>query len=156
MTIGSAVLDAGRARGRTLLSRGGARMARLDQRVAARRLILRAVPVVLARRFDPETARGLEAVLELRVRDPGGGPADVFELKVSGGICQIRPGPAQHPGAAVELGADDMIRLASGAVGWPELLTSGRLELSGDPFLALRFPNLFRLPATRTETKKIR
>jgi hypothetical protein len=40
-----------------------------------------------------------------------------------------------------------MIRLASGAVGWPALLSSGRLEFSGDPFLALRFPTLFRLPA---------
>ena len=57
------------------------------------------------------------------------------------------PGPARGPGAAVELGAGDMIRMASGAVGWPELLSSRRLELSGDPFLALRFPNLFRLPA---------
>jgi hypothetical protein len=40
-----------------------------------------------------------------------------------------------------------MIRLVSGAIGWPELLSSGRLELTGDPFLALRFPTLFRLPA---------
>jgi hypothetical protein len=27
------------------------------------------------------------------------------------------------------------------------MLASGRLELSGDPFLAVRFPNLFRMPA---------
>ena len=29
---------------------------------------------------------------------------------------------------------------------WPELISSGRFELSGDPFLALRFASLFRLP----------
>jgi hypothetical protein len=41
-----------------------------------------------------------------------------------------------------------MVRLVSGAVGWPELLSNGRLVMSGDPFLALRFPILFRLPAS--------
>jgi hypothetical protein len=146
MTIGSTMIGAGRTRARTLLSRGGSRVARLDQRVTAHRLIVRAVPLALGRRFDPESARDLEAVLELRVRDPDGGRADLFQLKVSAGTCAVRPGPAHHPGAAVEVGADDMIRMASGAVGWPELLSSGRLELSGDPFLALRFPTLFRLP----------
>ena len=44
-------------------------------------------------------------------------------------------------------GADDLIRLVSGAVGFPQLLASGRLELAGNPFVALRFPGLFRLPA---------
>jgi len=32
-------------------------------------------------------------------------------------------------------------------VTWPELISSLRFELSGDPFLALRFASLFRLPA---------
>jgi hypothetical protein len=31
-------------------------------------------------------------------------------------------------------------------VTWPELISSGRFELSGDPFLALRFASLFRPP----------
>jgi hypothetical protein len=155
MTIGSTMIDTGRIRARTLLSRGGARVARLDQRAAAHRLILRAVPLALTRRFDADSAGDLDAVLELRVRDPGGGRIDAFELRISAGRCEVRPGPARDPGATVLVGAGDMIRLASGAVGWPELLSAGQLELSGDPFLALRFPNLFRLPATRPEAKKI-
>jgi hypothetical protein len=35
----------------------------------------------------------------------------------------------------------------SGAATFPQLLASGRLELAGNPFVALRFPGLFRLPA---------
>jgi hypothetical protein len=31
-------------------------------------------------------------------------------------------------------------------VTWPRLLASGRFQLTGDPFLALRFASLFRLP----------
>ena len=34
-----------------------------------------------------------------------------------------------------------------GLTGWAKLLSAGRLELSGDPFLALRFPSRFSLPA---------
>ena len=47
----------------------------------------------------------------------------------------------------IEVQAEDAIRLAAGSIGWPELVSSGRLAFSGDPFLALRFPALFRLPA---------
>jgi hypothetical protein len=43
--------------------------------------------------------------------------------------------------------ASDLVRLAVGRAGWPALLASGRLVLSGDPFLALRLPTLFRLRA---------
>jgi hypothetical protein len=58
----------------------------------------------------------------------------------------------------VQLGGDagrvalvgEACRLVTGGVGWPELLWSGKLEMSGDPFLALRFPNRFRLPAARS------
>ena len=68
-------------------------------------------------------------------------------LTVRGGACTVTPGPARGAGAAVTVGADDMIRMASGAVEWPELLAQKRLELSGDPFLALRFPKLFGFAA---------
>jgi hypothetical protein len=44
------------------------------------------------------------------------------------------------------VGGDDLIALVRGTVTWPELISSGRFELSGDPFLALRFASLFRLP----------
>ncbi|MHB8659124.1 MAG: SCP2 sterol-binding domain-containing protein [Solirubrobacteraceae bacterium] len=130
------------------LLRGAAqRAARLDRRRVTHRAILRALPLAVRRRFDPASAGDLDAVFELRVRDPGGRPCARYTLRIAGARCEVRTGMAPQAGAAVEIGAGDMIRLAGGAVGWPELLAARRLELSGDPFLALRFPNLFRLPA---------
>jgi hypothetical protein len=41
-----------------------------------------------------------------------------------------------------------MIRLVSGASGWPELLSGGRLALTGDPFLTPAVSSLFRLAAS--------
>jgi hypothetical protein len=101
-------------------------------------------------RFDPEAAGDLVATFELRVRDPAGGEPDRFGVRIADRRCEISPGPPVNPGATVTVGAEDMILLASGGIGWPELLSSHRLELSGDPFLALRFPNLLKLPARST------
>ncbi len=139
--------DRSRERARALLSRGGERAAELDGHPLSHRVILRALPLALQRRFDPARAEGLGAVFELRVRDPAGGEPARFELSIAGSGLTVRPGRAHAPQAAVQVGADDMIRLVSGAVGWPALLAARRLELSGDPFLGLRFPLLFRLPA---------
>ncbi|MDQ6744492.1 MAG: SCP2 sterol-binding domain-containing protein, partial [Actinomycetota bacterium] len=94
-------------------------------------------------------ARDLEATLELRLRDPHGGPAAPLALHIVHGSLSVSPGPAAGAGATAELAAEDMVRLVAGSVGWPELVSSGRMTLSGDPFLALRFPGLFRLPAGR-------
>jgi hypothetical protein len=139
-----------RARARGALSRGGARVASLDQRAVPHWAIVQSIPRAISKRFDADAARDLEATFELRVRKPDGGEPDRFGLRISGGTCTATRGPAPDARAFATLGADDIVRLASGAVGWPELLSGGRLELSGDPFLALRFPNLFRLPASAT------
>jgi hypothetical protein len=133
--------------GQQLLSRGGRRVAGLDSRPVPHRVILRAIPYAIPRRFDPDAAGDLRAVFELQVRDPGGGPPAPFELTVADGRCEVKAGPAAAPAATATIGADDLIRMGSGAIGFPELLASGRMELNGNPFLALRFPALFRLPA---------
>jgi hypothetical protein len=130
-----------------VLSRGGDRVARLDARPVPHWVIVRALRRAIALRFDPVAAGELSAVFELRVRDPGGGEPAKFALAVSDGTCSVTRGPATRPNASVTVGAGDVIRMVSGASGWPELLATGRLELAGDPFTALRFPQLFRLPA---------
>ena len=134
-----------RPRAQQILSRGGARLATLEP--AVHRAALRAIPYAVQRRFDAGAAGAVEAVFELQVRDPRGRAPERFALTIADGRCDVRPGAAAQAGATVAIGADDMVRLVSGASGWPELLSSKRLELGGDPFLALRFPILFRLPA---------
>lgn len=108
-------------------------------------LVLRLLPQAIARRFRAP-ADDLQATLELAIRDPAGREPARFALDVAGGACVVRAGAASRPGARATVAADDLIRLAGGAASWPELLSSGRFELSGDPFLALRFASLFALP----------
>jgi hypothetical protein len=134
-----------RRRWRQLVARGAVHVARLDARRPVHWILLRVLPGAIARRFDPP-ADQLEATFELVIRDPRGREPARFALTVAGQSCSVRPGAAQQPGARAMIGSDDLILLASGAANWPELLSNGRFELAGDPFLALRFASLFKLP----------
>jgi hypothetical protein len=143
----SATRDRGRPRAQAVLSRGGSRVAQLDSRQIPHRVILRVIKHAIPRRFDPEAAGDLHAVFELRIRDPAGGAPARFRVKVADRRCELTAGPASEPAASATVGADDLIRMVSGATSFPRLLASGRLELAGNPFVALRFPGLFRLPS---------
>jgi hypothetical protein len=124
----------------------GRRLAALDRHPAGHRLILRVLPRAIARRFDPSGADDLEATLELTIRDPRGRPPARFGLAIAGGRCAVSPGSPERPAARATMASRDLILLATRATTWPALFSDGRFELSGDPFLALRFATLFRLP----------
>lgn len=132
---------------RGAIAKGGAAVARLEDRHLLYRVVLRTVPIAIPRRFDAEAAADLEALFELRIRDPRGHAPGRFTIKIHEGRCEVRRGGAGDGVTAVTVTAGDLVRLASAATGWPELLSSGRLELSGNPFEALIFPTVFRLPA---------
>ena len=119
-------------------------LARRDRGRLMHRMILALLPRAIALRFDPTAAHDLEATLELAIRHDSR-PAS-YALAIADARCRVQPGPPPYAEARASIGADDPILLAGGAVTWPQLLSSGRFELSGDPFLALRFAGLFRLP----------
>ncbi len=110
----------------------------------AHQLILTLLPGAIVRRFDAAAADGLDATLELSIRH-NSRPAS-YALMIAGASCAVRSGAPGRAHARATIGADDLILLAGGAVTWPQLLSSGRFQLTGDPFLALRFASLFRLP----------
>ena len=109
------------------------------------RLIARIVALVVPWRFDRTQAQNLEATIELRIlvhRRPVR-----VAITIADGGCVARRGPAPGAGATATIGLADLIGLLLGVAGWPQLLSSGRFNFAGDPFLALRLPTLFRLPA---------
>lgn len=121
-------------------------LAWLDRRRLGHWLVLRTLPRAIAMRFDRGAAHGLDATFELEISNPRGGEPACYSLAIAGERCSVRAGAAGDAAARAAVGAGDLILLASGAASWPQLLSSGRFELSGDPFLALRFAALFRLP----------
>lgn len=91
----------------------------------------------MRRRFDPAAAGDLEATFELDLS------GSRYAVRVSGGRCQVQRRPAPEAAARVRISRADLVRLITGATEWTVLLAQDRLELGGDPFLALRFPQLF-------------
>jgi len=140
-----AVKEAGRSAAQRLVQRGGAGVARMDSTRGAHAVLLQAVHLLIPRLFDPDRAGGLDAKLELRIRDPRGGDPDVSTVVIAGRRCHVVPGPDPAARVAITVGADDLVRMVSGEVGWPQLVSAKRLVLWGDPYLALRFPLLFGL-----------
>ncbi len=108
-------------------------------------LIARIVARVIPLRFDPDQAIGIDSEIELRIGIRG--RMTVLTIAIADRACAVRPGPSPDAGAAATVGLANLIRMAIGDVGWPQLLSRGSFQLSGDPFLALRLPTLFRLPA---------
>jgi hypothetical protein len=147
--VSEALVQRGQVAVKGALRRGGERVANLERRPVARRATLVAIPAAMKRMFDPAAAAAgdLDATLELRVVDGARAPVAQFGIHVAGGRLTVTRGAAPEAGAQVTIAADDLVRMGAGAVSWPELLAAGRLEMAGDPFLALRFPRLFRLPA---------
>jgi predicted lipid carrier protein YhbT len=95
--------------------------------------------VAMARRFDPGAAGDLRATFELVLARSDAR----YAVRVEGGRCQVTRGSAPEAGARVRISVGDLILLVSRRAEWTTLLAQGRLELGGDPFLALRFPQLF-------------
>jgi hypothetical protein len=126
-------------------------LARRDRGPVMHRLILAVLPRAIAHRFDAAAADDLDATLELSIRHESR-PAG-FALAITDARCTVRRGSPAHAHARASIGADDLILLAAGAATWPQLLSSGRFELTGDPFLALRFATLFRLPVVLEAAK---
>jgi len=130
-----------------VVRRGGARLAGLDRYLGTHTVLLLGIYVVIPLLFRPEHAGDLDASFELRIRNPRGGDPDACAVLVAGGRCRIAFGCNPKARVIVTAGADDLIRMASGDIGWPQLVSARRLTLWGDPYLALRFPLLFGMPA---------
>jgi len=140
---------------RGALRRGDRHLAHLDRGVA-RRALLAALPRAMPMQFVPAAAEGFDGTIALCVRSRNGGPPARYEIRVARGHCAVRrvAAPAAGTtitvagaGTTITVAGSDLVRLAGGAAAWPRLMGEGRLEIEGDPFVALRFPALFGLAA---------
>lgn len=148
-----------RANARFVSGRGGAQLTRIE-RGPVRSAVLAALPMLMPRLFRKEATRALcsdrlggeplTGTLELNLSKPGTTTVDTFVVAFDGDGCTVRRGSNGHrPDAGVTIGLPDLVRLGSGAYDpgtfLAEGIAAGRIELNGDPFLMLAFPNLFGL-----------
>lgn len=115
------------------------------ERGLPRRLLLEVIPLVLPLKFRKSIGGDIDGVLELRFIDPDGGPPDRIQLIMDSGRCRGSRNGTARTDATATMRLADLIRLATASVdaGW--LLHDGRVTLTGDPFLFVRFPAAFGL-----------
>jgi hypothetical protein len=111
--------------------------------------MLEAIFAGMRRRFDPEAAADLEAVVEFRILADGGGAAETYQVGIDGGRCTVTRGGSAPADTWFKLSAADLLRLGTGAASWPQLLGTRRVELGGDPFTGLRVLRVFGISARR-------
>lgn len=115
------------------------------ERGALRWVLVRAIPIAFPLKFKKSVGGDIDGVLELRLIDPRGGEPDRIQLAMKNGRCRGRRNGTARPDATATMHISDLIRLAVACVeaGW--LTNDGRVTLSGDPFLFVRFPAAFGL-----------
>lgn len=113
---------------------------------ANRDLILGEIFRRMPERFDPNRARGVEAVVEWQILQRPGGGEDTWHIVLREGRCEVAEGPAEEPTVTYEIDPVDFIRLITGNASGPKLFLFGKLKIRGNLVLAARMPTFFSIP----------
>ena len=90
--------------------------------------------------FDPNAAAGLDASIELRLRE------DTFHAEVRHGRLTIERGSADSPDATVATEPDTLAAIVYAGRTLADAIRSGEVKVDGDKATVKRFLNLFPLP----------
>lgn len=116
------------------------------ERGPVRKVLIAAMVVALPRKFQRSIGGDIDGVIELRFANPAGGDPDRLQVTIRNGRCKVRRGGDARPDATATMRIVDLIRLAAASAdaGW--MMHDGKIKLSGDPMLFVRFPSTFGLP----------
>jgi putative sterol carrier protein len=98
----------------------------------------------MVRRFVPEKARGVDAVIQFEVTD--GEDEHHHEVTVREGACRSSKGRAEQPTVILRMDLVPFVRLVAGEAKGPVLYMTGKLRVKGNPMLAAGVASFFRTP----------
>jgi putative sterol carrier protein len=105
----------------------------------------------MAREFQPEKAKGLDAVMLWEV-GADGERVERWQLTIRDQRCRAGRPTGEDPALTLRLDRATLLELATGLANPPQLFITGRLKISGDLMLAQRLTTLFRIPKARAST----
>jgi len=117
----------------------------------SRETLLRLIFENMPRKFDPERAAGVDAVIHWVVRRPGGAE-DRYEVGIRDGGCWIDERAPHQPTVVLRIDGVAFLRLIAEATTGLKLLLTRKLQIEGDLLLAARVETFFgREPSAAPE-----
>jgi putative sterol carrier protein len=92
-------------------------------------------------RLNPQAAQGVDCVIQFDLTGDGGGQ---YHCRVKDGAATVSQGPHPSPNMTFTMAAQDWVDLTSGKLDGMSAFMSGKLRVSGDMGLAMKFQTLFR------------
>jgi putative sterol carrier protein len=106
--------------------------------------IIRAVKRAMERRFNPERAGELEAVVEFWITGRRGGRSENWQVVIEEQTCRATDELERDPDLTIEIDGVPFVKLVTGNAAGPTLFLKGDLKLDGDLMLAAKLPRIFR------------
>lgn len=92
--------------------------------------------------FKPEAAPGVNAVVQISLT--GDQVADYY-VTIADGTCKVDEGKHESPSATLTMDGTDYVDMVGGKLNPQMAFMQGKLKISGDMGLLLRFQNFFDL-----------
>ncbi|MCW2998785.1 MAG: acyl-CoA synthase [Solirubrobacterales bacterium] len=109
--------------------------------------VIDALVTHFAGRLRPDKAKGVHAVIHIKLWDRPGGGYDHRELVIADGTCTASASPSHDPRLTLKVRPEDLRAIVTGKAGPKRLALRGRLRAIGDIAFGLKLTDLFDLSA---------
>jgi putative sterol carrier protein len=90
--------------------------------------------------FNPASAKGVNAVIQLNATGDGGGN---YALAIADGKVDVQEGVVEKPTVTINVAAKDWIDIIGGQLDPTKAFMTGKLRIAGDLGLMMRFQRMF-------------
>ena len=94
----------------------------------------------MVRHFDASKAKGIDATVQMKLTGSDGGE---YHIMIKDGAAKLVTGHADHPNATVEVASKDWMDILAGTLDSTAAFMNGKLRVSGDLGLMMRFQSMF-------------
>lgn len=94
----------------------------------------------MAMEFNPAKAKGVNAVVQLNASGDGGGQ---YIFKIANEKAEMTKGVAEQPNVTIDVKAEDWLKILKGETDPTMAFMSGKLKITGDLGLMMRFQQMF-------------
>lgn len=96
----------------------------------------------MPRAFRPESAEGVDTVLQYHLTGDEGGD---WYVTIKDGQCVVNEGVTENPNVTLTADAQDYKSVILGHTNAMQAFMTGKLRLAGDLNLAMKLPNFFKM-----------